>query len=74
MEPVDQISDNKAENYDFKISLAELEPSAAPAAPAKGKKATPLLSSPVQTDHVIVVRAYDRFDNMGTAKTLIRVR
>jgi hypothetical protein len=25
-------------------------------------------------DHVVVVRAYDRFDNLATAKTLIRVK
>jgi hypothetical protein len=73
VEPVDQISDNKTENYDFKINLPELE-QPTPAPPARGKKAAPQPPARVQTDHVIVVRAYDRFDNMGTAKTLIRAR
>jgi hypothetical protein len=51
VEPVDQISDAKSENYDFRAS------------PANG-----------DTEHVVVVRAYDRFDNMNSAKTVIRGR
>ena len=74
VEPVDQISDNKTENYDFKINLPELEETANMPPPARGKKAAPQPPPRVQTDHVIVVRAYDRFDNMGTAKTMIRAR
>lgn len=74
VEPVDQISDNKAENYDFKINLPELEQATAPPPPQRGKKPAPLPAPRVQTDHVIVVRAYDRFDNMGTAKAMIRAR
>jgi len=29
-------------------------------------------SMPVSNDHVLVVRAYDRFDNLATAKVVIR--
>jgi hypothetical protein len=39
------------------------EPEAAPPLIAK---------TTVGGDHVIVVRAYDRFDNLATARTLIR--
>jgi WD40 repeat protein len=52
VEPVGQISDAKAENYDFKV---------APDA-AKG----------TASEHVVVVRVYDRYDNMGAAKTVLR--
>ena len=50
VEPVGQLSDSKAEDYDFHVTL--------PAAPS--------------TDHVVVVRAYDRFDNLATAKVVLR--
>jgi hypothetical protein len=54
VEPVDQLSDAKTENYDF--------------------KATPETSKDggASSEHVVVVRVYDRYENMGAAKTLIR--
>lgn len=54
VEPVNQISDGKTENYDFRISV-EASKDGEPGA-----------------EHVVVVRAYDRYDNMGAAKTVIR--
>ncbi len=61
VEPVGQLSDAKTENYDFRVSVPRLE--AASAGPMTGE---------VANDHVIVVRAYDRFDNLVTAKTVVR--
>jgi hypothetical protein len=52
VEPVDQLSDAKTEDYDFKV------------APETGKDGT--------AEHVVVVRVYDRYDNMGAAKTVLR--
>lgn len=52
VEPVDQISDSKVENYDFRVSLPK--------------------EAATNVEHVVVVRAYDRFDNMNAAKTVIR--
>jgi len=60
VEPVGQLSDAKTENYDFKI------------APDADKNCSPEAAS--ATEHVIVVRAYDRYDNMGAAKTLIHTK
>jgi outer membrane protein assembly factor BamB len=57
IEPADQISDSKAESYDFRARL-----------PETGKQPA---SSSGGTDHVIVVRVYDRYDNMVSAKTLV---
>jgi hypothetical protein len=53
VEPVGQISDAKAEDYDFSVALESAAGSASP-------------------EHVVVVRVYDRYDNMGAAKTVIR--
>jgi hypothetical protein len=63
VEPINQISDDKTESYDFRIALADTEGDPAP----NGK--VPAARSAVE--HVIVVRSYDRFDNMATGKTLI---
>jgi hypothetical protein len=57
VEPAGQLSDSKTENYDFRATI-----------PAIAKDKTVAGSS----DHVIVVRAYDRFDNMSSAKAVIR--
>src|SRR6266852_5509947 len=60
VEPVGHLSDSKTEDYDFRLAVPQ--PEAAPARMAEG----------TANDHVIVVRAYDRFDNLATAKTVIR--
>ncbi len=55
--PVDQLSDAKTETYDFRIPL----PSAPGAKSGTGG----------EIEHVVVVRAYDRYENMASAKTVI---
>ena len=60
VEPVGQLSDSKTEDYDFHVAVPQLE-----AAP-------PLMENNTANDHVVVVRAYDRFDNLATAKTVLR--
>jgi outer membrane protein assembly factor BamB len=62
VDPADQLSDSKTESYDFKAPVA----SNAGRSKAKESKS----SAPVE--HVVVVRAYDRYDNMVSAKTVIR--
>jgi hypothetical protein len=54
--PIGELSDSKTESYDFHAALPT---TTAPAAPGS-------------SDHVIVVRVYDRYDNMSSAKTLLR--
>ncbi|HEX6503744.1 MAG TPA: hypothetical protein VF011_10870 [Terriglobales bacterium] len=63
VEPMDQISDDKAETYDFRIPLSQPSGDPAPSSNAAG--------TGQNIEHVVVVRSYDRFDNMGTGKTLI---
>ncbi len=60
VEPVGQLSDSKKEDYDFRLPVPQ--PEAAPAPMAEN----------TANDHVVVVRAYDRFDNLATAKAVIR--
>jgi hypothetical protein len=55
VEPVDGLSDSKEEHYSFTVPL--------PIGP-DGK-------TDVAQEHLISVRAYDRHDNMGTAKVIV---
>jgi hypothetical protein len=62
VDPVGQLSDSRTEDYDFRVAVPQPE---APPSP---------MVEAIAGDHVVVVRAYDRFDNLATAKTLIRVK
>jgi hypothetical protein len=71
VEPVGQISDSKSENYDFNAPI--------PANNTGGRAGTPENSGgkrSVQSEeeHTIVVRAYDRFENMGIDKIVVRAQ
>ena len=57
--PVGEISDSTSENYDFEIPLG---------APAPDKKSGPVNPS----EHVLAIRTYDRFGNVGSAKLVIK--
>jgi len=58
VEPVGQISDSKIENYDFHAAV-----------PVDAAKSA---TSAADVEHVVVARVYDRYDNMSSAKTVIR--
>jgi sugar lactone lactonase YvrE len=60
VEPVGQLSDSKTESYDFRITV-----------PAD-RAATTGVKTAGQLEHVVVLRVYDRYDNMSSAKTVIR--
>jgi len=63
VEPVGQISDSKSENYDFKIRL----PSTAETSSATNPRQS------AAEEHTIIVRVYDRFENMGVSKVVVNV-
>ena len=63
LEPVGQISDAKTESYDFHASIVP-PPHALVDEPEK--KHTPVKT--FSNEHVVVVRVYDRYDNVATAK------
>ena len=70
LEPVGQISDAKTENYDFNALLTlpqqSLEDQAEKA--KRGSKKYP----PPAGEHVVIVRVYDRYDNVATAKYVVK--
>jgi hypothetical protein len=57
--PVGELSDSKTESYDFRVAL-----------PIDDTAQT----GSAQSDHVVVVRAYDRYDNMVSAKVVVRAK
>ena len=57
IEPVDKLSDSKTESYDFQVALPTTS--------------DPVKAGPAQLEHVVVVRVYDRYDNLGSAKTVV---
>jgi len=61
VEPVGQIADSKSETYDFRALI-----------PTESLYRGGANSTAGQLEHVVVVRAYDRFANMSSAKTVIR--
>lgn len=70
LEPVGQISDAKTENYDFNVLLPAPQPS--PDEPVEQKRGRPKAGVVPRAEHVVVVRVYDRYDNVATAKSVVR--
>ena len=68
VEPVGQIADSKTETYDFRVPL----PGSASGSDPKPSTAVTKNAVAASVDHVVVVRVYDRYDNMSAAKMLIR--
>ena len=73
VEPVGALSDSKSENYDFSVVLNSA-PAAVQEQPAEqGRKrgkptAAPASPAAPPAEHVVVVRVYDRSDNVAAAK------
>ncbi len=78
VEPIGRLSDSRLENYDFSIPVAgpgvDVVASEGEGRVRKGDGAggPKPAKSPASVEHVIVIRAYDRFDNPGAAKTVVR--
>ena len=77
VEPVGELSDSKLENYDLYAPLptattvSESNEAATPAVKGRrGRRQAPPVANP--NEQVIVVRAYDRSGNMGSAKLVVR--
>ncbi len=72
VEPVGALSDAKVENYDFNVVLTAPQPSLEEQADQKRKRGKPTPNAGSAGEHVVVVRVYDRNDNMATAKYIVR--
>jgi len=68
VEPAGKLSDAKTEDYDFRMAVMAGEPSSAGGTKKNAAKNEGLV------EHVVVVRVYDRYDNLGTAKFVVRGR
>jgi hypothetical protein len=67
LEPVGKLSDSLTEHYDFTIPLpSELPPGMAPGQPDVTGSA---VADPAE--HILTVRVYDRYDNVGVAKSVV---
>ena len=69
-EPVGQISDSKIENYDFNLPIPP-----APSSEARANGPAAVVSKPsagASQEHTIVIRVFDRFDNVGISKTIVQ--
>jgi hypothetical protein len=69
VEPVGQLSDSKSQNYDFTVLLPAAQPATEPQHEQKRGRATALAP---RTEHVVVVRVFDRYDNVATAKSIVK--
>jgi hypothetical protein len=72
VEPVGQLSDAPSETYDFTVPLLAAEPVLASRAKRPRNTNGHGETDATSTEHVIVVRVYDRFDNVGTAKVVVK--
>ena len=72
VEPVGQISDYKIENYDFKAQIPATSDTVADntADVASGKRTA--RATPAAQEHTIIVRVYDRFENVGVGKIVVK--
>jgi hypothetical protein len=61
VEPIGQLADSKTATYDFQVPI-----------PAPGNTGLLQDANKMSLEHVVVVRVYDWFDNMSSAKTVIR--
>lgn len=84
VEPVGALSDAQLENYDFSAPLPPVRSAAVPSpaappqsdakrgkAPAEGPSPD---ASPLSLEHLVVVRVWDRFNNMASAKVVVHAQ
>jgi hypothetical protein len=67
LEPVGQISDAATESYDFALPVPAMPSGKLPALGANGAE-----QLPVSGEHVVVVRIFDRFENVAVAKVVVK--
>jgi WD40 repeat protein len=71
VEPVGALSDARIENYDFTVLLSNAPPATEEPAEQKrkkGKQTAPAAAPAPSPEHVVVVRVYDRAENVASAK------
>ena len=72
VDPVGQISDSKTESYDFAVPIPSANSEAEDSTEAAAGERTSAAAAG-SGEHTIVVRVYDRFENMGIGKVVVNV-
>jgi hypothetical protein len=75
VEPVGELSDSKTESYDFQVPAPK--PEGKPPENDRAARGGDGNNNRVATksgEHVIVIRVYDRYDNMGTGKAVFQTK
>ncbi|MEP6645393.1 MAG: hypothetical protein ABJA69_12900, partial [Acidobacteriaceae bacterium] len=67
LEPVGELSDSRNESYDLRTSMVR-EPL------SETSSASPDTSHTERSEHIVVLRIYDRYDNMSSAKLVVHGR
>ena len=76
IDPVSEISDSTSETYDLHVIVPSQQNADTVASTAgaesgqKRRRGDPIRRN--RPEHVIAVRVYDRYDNMGSAKYVVR--
>jgi hypothetical protein len=76
VEPLGQLSDSRSETYDFRVNVPSGEgktKARVGAAAGNGADGDPV-TPPGSREHVVVIRVYDRFENMSSAKAITRAK
>lgn len=71
VEPVGQLSDARVETYDFNVAVPGGVAKPATRSRKKGD-AMPASDEATNTEHVVVVRVFDRYENSAVAKTVAK--
>ena len=71
LEPVGELSDSKTENYDFNVPLPSSTVAADEQPEPRRGRSRPANPSP-RTEHIVVVRVFDRFENATSAKSVVK--
>ncbi|HLH05676.1 MAG TPA: hypothetical protein VKW78_00415 [Terriglobales bacterium] len=84
VEPIGEISDDRVENYQVSVPIPGASEASAAAIGSKQNTGTEIVVKAIKKtpdnkppavmspqEHVVIVRVYDRFENMGLAKTVI---
>jgi len=70
--PIGQISDYKIESYDVLVPISAGGNPELDGAPGSGGGNAAARSRPSGEEHTIIVRVYDRFENVGTGKIVVK--
>jgi len=72
VEPVGQISDYKIENYDVNVLIPPVSNAEPDSSAEKTPGKRPARDGASAEEHTIIIRVYDRFENLGISKIVVQ--